>query len=56
MQNLEHKYGATKAQLPRKVNGAQFSIKRRHVPLKDIGNRTWHLAKDPKKTPMILDP
>jgi hypothetical protein len=32
IQNLEHKYGATKTQLPKKINGAQSSIKRKPIP------------------------
>ncbi len=37
-ENLEHKYKATKAQLPRKANGAQFSIERRPILPKYIGS------------------
>jgi hypothetical protein len=47
IRNLKHKYETTKAQLPIKTNGAQFSVKRRPIPLKDIGNQTLHLAKGP---------
>jgi hypothetical protein len=37
---LGHKYGATKAQLFIKANGAQSSIdKKKYIPPKDIGNR-----------------
>jgi hypothetical protein len=39
IQNFEHKYGTTKAQFPRKVNGAQTSIKKKSIPPKDIGNQ-----------------
>jgi hypothetical protein len=38
IRNLEHKYGVTKAQLPRKVDGAKSSIERRLIPPKDIGS------------------
>jgi hypothetical protein len=38
IQNLKPKYKATKAQLPRKVDGAQSSIERRPIPPKDIYN------------------
>jgi hypothetical protein len=38
IQNVEHKYGTTKTQLPRKIDGAQSSIERRPIPLKDIGS------------------
>jgi hypothetical protein len=37
--NLEHEYGATKAPLLKKVNGAQFSIKKKLIPLKDINSQ-----------------
>jgi hypothetical protein len=36
--NLVHKYGATNAQFPIKVDGAQSSVKRSLIPLKDINN------------------
>jgi hypothetical protein len=36
--NLEHKYGTTKAQLLRKANGAQSSIKKRSIPPKDMSS------------------
>jgi hypothetical protein len=49
IQNLEHKYRATRAQLPRNKNGTQSSIKIRHIPLKDIDNQTWRLVKGPWK-------
>jgi hypothetical protein len=47
IQNLKHKYGATKAQLPKKTNRAQSSIERRHVPSKDVDSQAWHLNKGP---------
>jgi hypothetical protein len=47
--NLEHKYETTKAQLPKKVDGAQSSIERRLVPQKDIRSRTQSLNKGPWK-------
>jgi hypothetical protein len=37
IRNLEHKYGATKAQYFRKVDGTQFSINKRPTPPKEIG-------------------
>jgi hypothetical protein len=43
--NLKHKYKTTKAQFPRKANGAQSSIKRRPISPKDISSWAWHLAK-----------
>jgi len=42
--NLEHKYGATKIELPKKVDGAQSSIERKYIPPKDIGSRIWRLV------------
>jgi hypothetical protein len=45
--NLEHKYGATKTQLLRKVDGAQSSINKRLIPPKEIGSQAWHHAKGP---------
>jgi hypothetical protein len=36
--NLEDIYGATKTQLPRKVDGAQSSKNQRLIPLKDISS------------------
>jgi hypothetical protein len=39
MKNLEHKYGTTKTQFLRKTNGAQSSINKRHIPLKEIGSQ-----------------
>ncbi len=47
--NLEHKYGTTKAQLLRKANGAQSSIKKRSIPPKDMSSWSWHLIKGPWK-------
>jgi hypothetical protein len=38
IQNLKHKYGTTKAQLPKKENGVQSSIEKRPIPPKDIGS------------------
>jgi hypothetical protein len=38
MWNLEHKYGATKTHLPKKVDGAQSSIDKRLIPVKEISN------------------
>jgi hypothetical protein len=40
IQNLEHKYGTTRTQLPKKTNEAQSSIKKRLIPPKDIGSQT----------------
>jgi hypothetical protein len=40
IQNLEHKYGVIKAQHPRKIDGAQSSIERKHIPPNNIGNQT----------------
>jgi hypothetical protein len=39
IQNLEHKYKAIRTQLPKKTNGAQFSVERKFIPPKDIGNQ-----------------
>jgi hypothetical protein len=39
IRNLKHKYGITKAQLPRNLDGAKSSIERRHIPPKDIGSQ-----------------
>jgi hypothetical protein len=38
IQNLEDRYGTTKAQLPRKVSGAQSFISKKHTPPKAIGS------------------
>jgi hypothetical protein len=38
IRNLEHKYGTTITQLPRKVDGAQSSIERKLIPVKDVGS------------------
>jgi len=38
IQNLKHIYRATKAQFPRKVDGAQSSIDKRPIPPKKIGS------------------
>jgi hypothetical protein len=38
IQNLEHKYGATKAQLPKKVDEAQSSIEIKPIQPNDIGS------------------
>jgi hypothetical protein len=38
IRNLEHKYRTTKAQLPKEVDGAQSSIDRKLIPLKNIGS------------------
>jgi hypothetical protein len=35
IQNLEHIYETTKAQFPKKTNGAQSSIDKRPIPPKD---------------------
>jgi hypothetical protein len=56
IQNLDHKSKATRSQLPRKTNGAQPSIERRPIPLNDIGNQAWHLAKGPWKDSYDLGP
>jgi hypothetical protein len=37
--NLKHKYGATRTQLRKKVDGAQFSIEKRHIPPKDTNSQ-----------------
>jgi len=37
IENLKHKYGPTKTQLLKKVDGAQSSIEKRPIPPKDIG-------------------
>ncbi len=47
IQNLEHKYKATRTQLPRKEDGAQSSVEKRLIPLKDINNRAYRLTKGP---------
>jgi hypothetical protein len=39
IRNLKHKYKATKAQLPKKANGAHSSIKKMPIPPKDIISR-----------------
>jgi hypothetical protein len=36
--NLEHKYRVVKIELPKKIDGAQSSIKRNLIPPKDIDN------------------
>ncbi len=51
IQNLEHKYRATKSQLPKKTDGAQSSIEKRPIPPKDISSRAWCLVKGPWKDP-----
>jgi hypothetical protein len=38
IQNIEHKYGTTRAQFPKKADGAQSFIERRHIPQKDINS------------------
>jgi hypothetical protein len=38
IQNLEHRYEATKAQLPRKAYGAQSFINKKPIPPKEIGS------------------
>jgi hypothetical protein len=38
IQNLEHKYGTTRAQFPIKAYGPQSSTEKRHIPLKDINS------------------
>jgi hypothetical protein len=43
--NLDHKYKTTRAQLLRKIDGAQSSVERKHIPPKDIDSQTWHLTK-----------
>jgi hypothetical protein len=47
IQNLEHIYGATKTQLPRKADGAQSSIDKRPIPPKNIGCQAWCPIKGP---------
>jgi hypothetical protein len=39
LRNLDHKYGAIRAKLPKKVDGAQSSINIRPIPPKDISFR-----------------
>jgi len=39
IQNLNHKYEATKIEPLTKKNGAQSSIDKKHVPPKDINNQ-----------------
>jgi hypothetical protein len=36
IENLEHKYEATKTQFPKKVDGAQSSIVKKPIPPKEI--------------------
>jgi len=38
IQNLEHKYKTSKTQLPKKIDGAQSSIKKRLIPPKGISS------------------
>jgi hypothetical protein len=38
IRNLKHKYETTKAQFPRKMDGAQSSIKRGPLPSKDMNS------------------
>jgi hypothetical protein len=38
IRNLEHKYGATKAQFLIKINGAYTSINKRPIPPNEIGS------------------
>jgi hypothetical protein len=45
--SLEHKYEATKTQLPRKTDGAQSSIDKKLILSNEIGSQAWHLAKGP---------
>jgi hypothetical protein len=40
IQNLKHKYEATKTQLPRKTNGAQSSTQKKPISPKDIESQT----------------
>jgi hypothetical protein len=54
--NLEHKYGAIKAQFLRKINGVHFSIKKRPIPPKDINSQAWCLAKGPWEDSHDLKP
>jgi len=54
IQNLEHKYKATRAQVFRKIDGALSSIERRPIPPKDIDSQA--LLRGPKKIPTILNP
>jgi hypothetical protein len=46
--NLEHRYGTTKMHFFKKVDGAQSSINKRPIPLKEIDNQAWHPSKGPK--------
>jgi hypothetical protein len=54
--NLEHKYRTTRAQLPKKVDGAQSSLEKRPIPPKDINNQALRLAKGPWKDSHDLGP
>jgi hypothetical protein len=47
MQNLEHKYKATKTQFLRKIDWAQFSINKIFIPPKEIGSWVWCFIKGP---------
>jgi hypothetical protein len=39
IENLEHRYEATKTQLPKKIAGAQSSIVKRPIPPKEINSQ-----------------
>jgi hypothetical protein len=56
IRNLAHKYGTTNAQFPIKTDGAQSSIIRSPIPLKDINSWTWRLIKGPWKDSHDLRP
>ncbi len=56
IQNLDHKYKTIGTEFPKKTNGAQSSIDRSYISLKDISSRTWHLAKRPWKDSHDLRP
>jgi hypothetical protein len=56
IQNLEHKYEAIKTQLNRKVNGAQSSIKKKLITLKELEVEPNTSLNNLKKPPMILNP
>jgi len=56
IRNLEHKYRTTKAQFPKEVDGAQSSIERKLIPLKNIGSGAWCLTKGPWKNSHNFEP
>jgi hypothetical protein len=56
IQNLKHKYGATRAQLLKKVDGAQSSIEKKFIPPMDIVVELNASLKGLEKPLTILDP